>query len=104
MFGLSPNKEGVFRWNRQENQWHKVGGPAKEIAGKESIVLLPFSSKSNRIYISSLLLIPVADGHLYGISPAGDQCWKYSGSGDQWHKVSNHIRHLIGGGTTQIYI
>jgi len=72
LFGISPNKDGVWKWEREENRWAKVGGPAHQLA--------------------------MSKGTLYGISPNGHECWVYSGHGDNWSKSSDHITQLIGGG------
>ncbi len=99
MYGLSPGKEGVFKWDRKEDKWSKVGGPASQIAGNIiiKIIIIPFYN----FYKYSFVFLVTSGGVLYGISPNGEGCWIYSGHGDEWTKSSGHLRHLIGGG---IYI
>ena len=38
LYGLSPNKNGVYQWTGTPDKWMKIGGPAESIcAGNHSL-------------------------------------------------------------------
>jgi hypothetical protein len=61
VYGLSPDRSAVYRYQGTPEQWVKVGGPSKDLVG--------------------------GGARPCAISPQNGDIWQYSGQGDQWNKI-----------------
>lgn len=68
IFGVSPNKSSIFRYNGSPNNWSKIGGPGADWVW--------------------------ADGKLYGLSPRRDGVYEYDDFGLSWSKVGGPTHQL----------
>ncbi|KAK4165508.1 hypothetical protein QBC43DRAFT_315395 [Cladorrhinum sp. PSN259] len=98
VYGLSPNRDGVYKWTGDGQEWSKVGGPARDVIAGGFDTLLATNPDSGDIYRYSSKkwdkiggpgaeFVVDGKGHAYGVSPARDGVWKWSGSGTAWSKV-----------------
>jgi hypothetical protein len=110
LYSLSPDKQGVFRYNGVPGSWTKVGGAAKELIGGETY-LYAISPTSEDIYRYTgagetwekiggpgAQFVCTKDT-LYGLSPDKQGVFRYNGIPGSWTKVGGPVKELIGGGT-----
>jgi hypothetical protein len=109
---LSPDKSGVFQWER-DTVWTKIGGPAANLyAGYGSVVAT--NPQSGDVYLyeglnkpwsriggpGRVFVFAVAPDNLvdiFGLAPDGSGVFRWSG-GTAWEKVGGPASWIYGGG------
>jgi hypothetical protein len=72
LFATRQDTGDIYRYNPSNQQWDKIGGPAKKF-------------------------IAAKDG-LYGLSPDGQGIWKFNGNPEEWTQVGGPASAIYGGG------
>jgi hypothetical protein len=74
VYGLTPDKSAVYRYDGTPGRWTKVGGPASFLIGGGSF--------------------------LYAKEPGTGKLWRYSGTGEQWAEVGTPGTGFVAVGRT----
>jgi len=74
VYGLTPDKSAVYKYNGTPENWTKVGGPAASLIGGGSF--------------------------LYATQPGTGKLWRYSGKGEQWEEVGTPGTGFVAAGRT----
>ncbi len=61
VYGLSPDRSGVYKYQGTPEHWTKIGGPSERLIGGGS--------------------------KLCALSPQNSDIWQYTGQGDEWQKI-----------------
>jgi hypothetical protein len=108
---LTPDRTAVYRFDRYQGTWTKIGGPAHSIVGGGSKVYAVAPSKSALWEYSRYLgkwtkiggpgsMWVGVGGTVYGLAPDKSAVYKYNGTPENWTKVGGPADTLIGGGTS----
>ncbi|KAK4191088.1 hypothetical protein QBC35DRAFT_460500 [Podospora australis] len=110
VYGISPNRDGVWKWNNDGTDWRRIGGPAKDliVGGYNSVFATNPDSGDIFHWISGDKWEKVGgpgfefavdgQGGLYGISPNKGGVMKWQGSGMNWTKIGGAASRIFAGG------
>ncbi|MFI8952632.1 hypothetical protein ACIGO6_39960, partial [Streptomyces sp. NPDC053750] len=95
LYGLSPDRSGVWQWTGKGDRWVKVGGPAQQLH-EGSVTLLATSPGSGDIHRYDTRTgrwnriggpgrtFTAQGGRIYGLSPDRLSMWQWTGKGTRW--------------------
>jgi hypothetical protein len=96
--GLSPDRQGVWRYNGTGTSWTQIGGPAREIyGGGYGLVAISPGSRDIYRYLGSPnawqriggpgATFAVTGSTVFGLSPDRQGVWRYNGTGTSWTQI-----------------
>ena len=110
LYGLSPDRSGIYRYNGAPMSWTRVRGASGDIFGGPAgfFATDPDTGDLNRLDEVNLtwtriggpgLAFAVGDlGHLYGLAPDGGGVWKYDFDQNTWSQIGGPAGAIFAGG------
>jgi hypothetical protein len=110
LYGLSPDKSGVYEFSGTPGKWNKVGGAASQIyaGGDKLYATNPDSGdlyqytrstqKWKKIGGPGAMFATDHKGQIYGLSSDKTGVYKYSGTPGKWTKIGGAASHIYAGG------
>ena len=111
VYGLTPDRQAVFRYDGTPGTWTQIGGPADMLigGGNDLYAIEPSTadiwrytgsgSSWERIGGPGATFAGVGST-VFGVSPTGGRLFRYNGTPNSWTQVRDGVSGLVGGGTT----
>ncbi|MGQ4364752.1 hypothetical protein, partial [Streptomyces sp. SAS_272] len=110
VYGLTPGRDAVYRYDGSGSSWTKIGGPAGQIyAGDWGYGLVATSPSAGDLkaylgtpdswrFIGTVgASFAVATDTVYKLTPTSNAVYRYVGSGLTWTKVGDAAHSIIAG-------
>jgi hypothetical protein len=104
--GLSPDRQGVWRYDGTGTSWTQIGGPAGDVyAGGYGLVATNPTNGDVYRYLGTPgswqriggpgAKFAVTDGTVFGLSPDRQGVWRYDGTGTSWTQIGGPARDIV---------
>ncbi|WP_170763267.1 serine hydrolase [Ruegeria lacuscaerulensis] len=108
-YGLTPDRQAVFRHDGPAGQWTQIGGPAETLidGGHDLYAIEPGTSDIWRFTGAPMTWERIGGpgaafagvgATVYGISPSGNRLFRWNGTPNDWTRVRDNVVSIIGGG------